>query len=64
MKTGIAFGVEYGMAYETNKEGEVVRSQPLAYQPFQQNLQVPAGPGPGGRPLPLPVPPQPLPIDK
>ena len=63
MKVGIAFGVEFGMAYETNKEGEVTSTRPLGFQTFQQNLQHPAGPGGGpiGRPLPLPVPPQPLP---
>jgi hypothetical protein len=46
MKVGVAFGIEFGMLYETNKEGEVTRSQALGFQPFQQNLQVPAGIGP------------------
>lgn len=52
VKTGTTFGIEFGMAYEVNKKGEVVRIQNLPIEPFQQQINTQVGPGGGPRPLP------------
>lgn len=54
IKTGITFGIEFGMAFEVDKRGEIVRIQQLPIEAFQQVLNAP-GEGPAPRPLPLPV---------
>ncbi len=54
-KTGVTFGVEFGMAYEVSKEGKLVRTQSLAPTTFETRLPPPPRIGP--RPVPLPLPP-------
>lgn len=51
VKTGTTFGIEFGMAYEVDKQGKLVRIEQLPIQSFTQVLQPP----PGVRPVPLPV---------
>ncbi len=59
VKTGTTFGIEFGVAYIVNKQGEVVGMETLAIESFTQQLNTPfIGPG-GPRPLPLPAPPAP-----
>ena len=67
MKVGTTFGVEFGMAYEVDKDGKLVRIQELPIDSFTSTIQPPPGvrPGPGGprdprpQPIPLPAPPAP-----
>src|SRR5204862_5933244 len=54
-KTGMTFGVEFGIAYEVSKEGNLVRTQSLAPTTFETRLSPPPRIGP--RPVPLPLPP-------
>jgi hypothetical protein len=39
---GIAFGVEFGLAYEVSKQGEVVRTEVLPTEAFRHDLPPPA----------------------
>jgi len=59
VKTGTTFGIEFGVAYTVNKNGEVVGTQELSIESFSQQINQPFfGPGGGPRPVPpLPVPP-------
>jgi hypothetical protein len=54
IKTGVTFGVEYGYAYEVDKDGKVTKRQELKPEAFSQELPVPGGRPrlPGGGPLP------------
>jgi hypothetical protein len=56
-KTGTSFGIEFGVAYDVDREGKVVRTQVLGFEPFEQRLPPPPQIGPRPRPIPLPVPP-------
>jgi hypothetical protein len=47
VKTGIAFGIDYGMAYEVDKEGKLVRIERLPVQAFTEVLQAPPVVRPG-----------------
>jgi hypothetical protein len=49
-RVGTTFGIEYGIAYEVDKEGDLVRIQVLPAEGFgveNQQLPVPFPPGPG-----------------
>ncbi len=61
VKVGTTFGVEFGMAYEVDKDGKVVKIEHLPIQSFTQVIQPPPGIGP--RPVPLPPRPLPLPVE-
>jgi hypothetical protein len=58
-KTGVAFGVEFGTAYEVDREGKLVRTQVLPVETFENRLPPPPQVGPRGGPIPLPPPPAP-----
>jgi hypothetical protein len=48
IRYGTAFGVEYGMAYEVSKNGEVVHTEALPIETFRQVLPPPSQRGPAG----------------
>jgi hypothetical protein len=58
-RVGTSFGIEYGAAYEVDKDGELVRIQVLPPKDFgAESQQVPVpipGPGPGPGRLPRPI---------
>jgi hypothetical protein len=65
VRFGTTFGIEYGLAYEVNKEGNVVKTLTLAPESFQKELPLP----PGIRPIrpvdplpPLRLPPRKRPV--
>ncbi|MCI0458523.1 MAG: hypothetical protein L0Z62_16290 [Gemmataceae bacterium] len=60
VRVGTTFGVEFGMAYEVDHAGKLVRTQSLPIESFESQLAPPPGIRPGG-PVPLPVP-RPLPV--
>jgi len=60
IKTGISFGTEFGMAYEVDKTGKLVRTQTLPIESFEHRLPPPPQILPPGRPNPLPAPPPPV----
>jgi hypothetical protein len=43
VRYGVTFGVEYGMAYEVDKNGKVVRVEELKVQSFHQEIPPPPG---------------------
>src|SRR5262249_34338377 len=49
VRYGTSFGVEFGMAYEVDKKGEVVRVLKLPAEPFKTEIPPPPRVGPGGR---------------
>lgn len=49
MKTGVTFGVEFGMAYEVGRDGRLAATRALPFQAFQEELRIPLG---GPRELP------------
>ncbi len=56
MRHGTTFGIEFGMAYEVDKAGKLVKVSTLPIEGFRQ--VIPPTPALGGpRPLPLPLPP-------
>jgi hypothetical protein len=59
-KTGVSFGIEFGMAYEVDKAGKLVRTQGLPIESFEHRLPPLPGILPPGRPNPLPAPPPPV----
>lgn len=58
IRYGTSFGIEYGMAFEFDKNGKLVRTLTLPAQAFQKELPPPPALGPGG-PFRLPPPPMP-----
>jgi hypothetical protein len=47
-RSGTTFGIEYGMAYEVTKSGNIDRTLILPVEPFKKDLPVPPGFGPRG----------------
>jgi hypothetical protein len=41
IRYGTSFGIEFGMAYEVSKQGEVVHTEPLPTEAFRHDLPVP-----------------------
>ena len=56
-KTGVSFGIEFGMAYEVDKQGKLVQTRSLPIESFVDRLPPPPARFlPPGRPVPLPAP--------
>lgn len=53
VRVGTTFGIEYGLAYDVAKDGEVVRMLELTPEGFGEELPVPPGVGRLGGPRPI-----------
>ena len=58
IRYGTSFGIEYGMAFDFDKNGKLVRTLTLPAQAFQKELPPPPALGPRG---PFRLPPSPMP---